>query len=367
MRKIRCFVELNLERKLNLLIEKKVTVSDIEKNGNSISFVVSYSSYSVVKEFFKNDKSFYCEDIGIEKIFSFFKCRFCCFLGFFLFLIVTNVSSFTLLNYKIEGTKTLETGQIIDILQENGYNIFSFTPRLNSSSISSILMASFSEISFASCVIKGNTLYVSIQETINDSQELFAPLYANSFAVVTQAKIEQGTLAVKVGDVVKKGDVLVYPYEVVDGEKKFVVPKAQIKGKCYIKGEVEYNTNQKILERTGNVFSLKQIDFLGINVKFKNDETFAYIKNGDYDVVKKEKTVNFLIPYKEIEFLYYELKPLGEPNYEKDKEELELQSKYLAYEQIKDEFKLESEQLYTEQINGIYYITTYLAVIKSLI
>ena len=257
---------LNTERKVNELIKNGVDVFDLERNDKEITFCVEKKNEEKVKEFFKNEE---CEvfSYGAGNILFFLKNRIGIVIGSVIFVILIALFSNLLMNIEVEGNNFVQTKQIIDILEQNGYNKLDFTSTIDVNDIENCLINSIPEISFASAMKRGNTLIIKVRENSQEQKENFSPLYAEFSGVISSIKIMNGTPLVSVGDVVKKGQVLVLPYEIISGNQVSVTPKAEIGAKVFIKGQVQYDISKKIIGRTG--FSHSWI-FLSCSLPPKN-------------------------------------------------------------------------------------------------
>src|SRR5699024_8221798 len=85
-----------------------------------------------------------------------------------------------------------------------------------------------------------------------EMQGSFQPIVSDYDGMITHINLIQGTPNVKVGDIVQKGDVLVYPY-VADGEGQVmpVLPRAEIKADVWLSENEVFYEYQIKQERTG--------------------------------------------------------------------------------------------------------------------
>lgn len=370
MRTIRFTVKpLNAERKLNALHSRGIQTYDIEKGEHSLSFSVDKKHEQQVKEILQHESNdMQTKTIGLESFLQFMRNRIGLIVGlcisFLLILIFSNV----LLVYDIKGLNRVEKSEIIDLLKENGYNIGSLSFSLNVEDIEPLILSHFPDISFASALVVGNTLVLHIKEKDYDEETdttLFSPIYAEFTGVISEMKVQQGTPLVKVGDIVKKGQMLIAPY-VLDGDKSIPVQaKGEVYARTYIKGQVVYDTNKPLQGRTGNVYIKRTMNILGMNVPCsqQGDES---ILQSTYEVETITQTMNGIVPIIMQDTIYYEIGDIGEANYERDRVALEKESLYKAYENIKSNFEIVSQNTQTIEIDGVYHITTYLEVRKNI-
>jgi len=170
----------------------------------------------------------------------------------------------------------------------------------------------------------------------------------------------------KEGDIVKKGDILVYPYIIdASGNQKPIIALAEINAKVSFEGRVEFNENQLKYTKTGKSTTIKYYSIFGFEFKLSKTQN----KYDNYELSKQEYYVfkNNLVPIKVISYTYYQTK--GEEvkvDFESVKDEQIELSKSLAYKQINNQ-PITNEQTLITQNGNIYYVITYLTTIQSIV
>lgn len=133
---------------------------------------------------------------------------------------------------------------------------------ISSKKIQQSLLENFEEISSASVAIVGQSLVININEAIipEEMQTENQAIKSNFDGLITDINIVQGTLAVDVGDIVKKGDVLVYPY-IIDsqGQQREVVPKAEIWADIWISASETHYDYLISTTRTGKELAISEV------------------------------------------------------------------------------------------------------------
>lgn len=165
----------------------------------------------------------------------------------------------------------------------------------------------FKEVSSISIAIVGQSLLVNINEAVLP-QEMggqFAPIISCENAQITDIKLIQGTLNCKIGDIVQKGDILVYPY-VVDsqGEKRDVKPEAEIFADVWISETTIHYDYSLQKERTGEKIVLSEV-LLFDKVVYENKKDINFT---EYEIEENEEflTKNLLLPLKIRKKICYE-------------------------------------------------------------
>ena len=232
------------------------------------------------------------------------------------------VASNYVLNIKILGNESRSSQDIIAVLNENGVNIFNPLNLKTNENIEQIILDNFSEVSMVSVIKKGNTILINIKERLlNDEYEQVGKhtsLIATNDGIITDIQLIQGTLLVKIGDIVRTGDYLVAPY-VIDssGNKISIEPKANIYADVWLSGESEHYDVKKITEKTGNQITERAVVFLNqivytnkIELPFKEYEmeiTERYLSKSiipiKYKTIKYYETTTYFFeqPFSEVE------------------------------------------------------------------
>ena len=216
-------------------------------------------------------------------------------------------------------------------------------------------------ISLVSIITKGNSLVVNLQEkVINDEYQNvgnFTPLKASASGRVKSIKLIQGTLCVKVGDIVKEGDILVEPY-IIDssGNKKSVKAEAEITAEIWCEGRVTHYDYAIKTVKTGNRIFKDDVYFLGLPVYISKTE----VPYSEYEV--STKIINLsttLLPVKIYRSIIEETKTVEEniPFEEVRKSVIE-QAKSLALEKAKNNSVIEEYHTVTSNagINTVSYV-----------
>ena len=159
-------------------------------------------------------------------------------------------------------------------MKQNGFEKINKKSDIDTSKFEKDLSSNLKNVSLVSIIIKGNTLVVSIKEKVQNSEyenkDNFAPIVSDFDGILTKVQLVQGTLNKKVGDIIKKGDVLVFPYIVdASGNQRQVEPKAEIYAKVYITQKASFYDVEMIAKRTGK--SMIKTDIFAFGLKIFSD------------------------------------------------------------------------------------------------
>ncbi len=210
--------------------------------------------------------------------------------------------------WKIEvwGTEDVESSEIIDFANKNLNSRFRFS--IDTENLEIKLKDNFDQISSVSVAIVGQSLIINLNEaTMPDEMEgEYQPIISEFDGMITQITLIQGTLNVKVGDIVQKGDILVYPY-IIDsqGAQREVNPKATIMADIWHTASIHHYYYYIETKRTGRKIVNSEVLLLGLSIyQNKNDINFEQYETEEYI---ENLTHNLIIPFKLKKTIFYEV------------------------------------------------------------
>lgn len=337
----------NLERTLNNLCNKNIEFMSIEKtNSKEAKIEISPLYENEVENFFKSKNIKITEKKynGILKIQKFLLARFGILIGLFFVFCFFIIASNYVWNIEIFGNETHSANEIITVLNQNGVNLYDALNKKSNSEIEQIIFDNFNEVSMVSVVKKGTTIIINIKECLQNEDNIneFSALVANNDGIITNIELIQGTLLVKVGDIVRAGQELVAPYIINSlGQQVPMEPKADIYADVWLSGESVHYDMQNIVERTGKKVVERRIEFLGKEI-FSNEFHIPYEK---YEIEKIETYLTeTLIPIKYQLINYYEvIYQIVEQRFDEVKTEKINEAKNLARIRVKEGEEIKSE------------------------
>ena len=194
----------------------------------------------------------------------------------------------------------------------------------------------------------------------------FQPIISEYDGMITAINLVQGTLNVKVGDIVQKGEVLVYPY-VSDGEGEVmpVLPRAEIKADVWLSENEVFYEYQIKEERTGRKIDCWTITLFGLEIysnlsdnifeNYESEETSSYL------------TQNNLLPFIYNKITFYETKTIEIiRNFEQEKNEVFEKLRQKTLISVAENEIIKDEMVSVKQGGGVYYITLTLTVEKDI-
>lgn len=206
--------------------------------------------------------------------------------------------------YEILGEENISKTEVVSFIKDN------FTKnkyKLNTKSVEGALYEEYEEISFVSVIVRGQTLIVNIKEKLLPEEIYgdFKPIISEYDGKVTGINLISGTMAVKTGDYIKAGDVLVYPYYNDAGTIKKVMANAEITMEIYHTSSITHFEDRIELVRTGR-------SSVNTEVLLFNLPIYSNIYEMDYKLYETETNEqnlisNNILPLKLKRTTYYEL------------------------------------------------------------
>ena len=212
---------------------------------------------------------FVCKRCGLPQLLSRYGRRVGIWTGALAAAVLVYASSQVVWDIRITGNETLDAREIRSMLSESGLEIGTYLRGFDNDLVETKLLLSHREISWISINIKGTTANVEIQETVRgDSGETNAAnLVAARDGQIERVEAYDGSVCVKVGDVVREGEVLVSG--LYDGVGSLRTTRAR--GKIYARTvreffvEIPLESTEKVY--TGREWSEKYINFFSNRIK----------------------------------------------------------------------------------------------------
>lgn len=288
----------NKERFLNLCRKNGVKLWNIKNSGNNVQLCIYSRDIDVLHNISsKTGCRFKVLNIlGLPCFFQKYFNRFLYMAGimFFIFSIKFLTSYIWIIN--IEGSINIPDSEILHICSQNGLYTGASKRDIDGKAIAEALKSKFDSISWINCTTDGVRATIKLAEA-TDSKPVITPqtptdIIADKDCVITDITIRSGMPAVRIGDSIVKGDLLVSGTLVPVGfeenrEPSFVHSSAEIRGKVketkQIKIPLQY-TEKRYTGKTTDSYSLDifgkkfSLNFLNKEPAFKNYDTTESIR-----------------------------------------------------------------------------------------
>lgn len=307
---------LNIDRLLNRLAAAGIVMSDVRRVSHRVvTFTVT--DKTLKKLFSAVDPLWYNINIISKKslknsLINFWKNR--PGLGAGLILAIVMIAAFNMFiwDIRITGNEQIQDKTVIQTLENLGIKKGVLIGAIDRKQLAQNLSSQLEQASLVSVEIKGITLIINIKERIikpEDNQEKTSDEIISAYdCVITKIALLNGTSLVKVGDIVKKGELLAGAYEeYYEGSQKVrktVRAEGEFWGKVWFTHTRLYSTDGVQYVRSGQKKTKVHWEIFGL----KNTKTFEPDFNF-YAYETSQKNINFLLPIKIYKTDYYELKP----------------------------------------------------------
>lgn len=205
--------------------------------------------------------------------------------------------------------------QVTQILSESGIREGKLLGALDAEAVGKRLLA-LDGVAYAGVERHGSHVTVLIKKELKSS-ELFeiegSTVRATRTATVTRVVVEGGTAAVKYGDVVRSGDVLIEGYTLYGDQKIPVEAKGRVYGTTLLKAEVFF-PDIVLKKQYGAVKRIEKIAFFGRTPKTP-DSPFER-----YELKVTKSDFGFLLPMECFAFEFVEIKATEQSENRQDDE-----------------------------------------------
>ena len=236
----------------------------------------------------------------------------------FLFLLIpialmVFTSSTYIWNIEIVGAENIDINELLTQLSEEGVSIGKRKSSVESKNVINSIRLKRSDIAWLSIDMKGTNVIVTLVEAEEKPEIIDKDEYCNIVAaeqgLITKITADTGTAQAKVGDIVKKGDVLIGGY--MQGkytDTRYVHAKGEVKAKVWYTKKTNSGLTREISKETGvseNKYSININNF-----KINLYKTLPNFEN--YDTIIETNKIklfsNFYLPIEITKTTYVEKK-----------------------------------------------------------
>ena len=190
---------------------------------------------------------------------------------------------------RVEGNSSLTTAVVVESLNDAGFGIGTLWSKINKSNVENAVLQQNSNLSWININRRGTVAYVSVIEKDVIEGEItekvgFSNIVAKEDCVIEEITVKRGTPMVKIGDSVRKGEILIAG--VIDGDKGgFCYAEGYISGRVY--DSVEVKIERKNVKKTLLNQKLYSIDIKLFNFFINIFKLYGNLTT-EYDIINNE-------------------------------------------------------------------------------
>lgn len=279
---------------LNFLAEKSITVWNIRRDGDSIYLFMSLSSYKKIRELrrgFRHKVGIsHTAFFGFPKKISFINRRKSLVIGFAFFCSVLFAMSQFVWEIEIIGNDTIAEKDIVSAYTQLGVYVGMPASQLDSYSLRDRLPLLVKKVSWSSFNLEGCKLTVNItevSETDKDNKNSYSNIVAATDGIIRHITVSSGNKCVDVGDVVRKGDVLISGAP-ENNAQKFTYSEGNIYAEITRNITFRLPKVITVADKTGKKTTRSLLDFFGFRIPLYLDSVHF-----ESEIRDKHSTVTF--------------------------------------------------------------------------
>ena len=213
--------------------------------------------------------------------------------GIFISLLISIFLSGLVWDIRIEGNESVPSSKIIYQLSQCGFEIGDSWRRTDKSEIESSFLMASDEISWININRRGTVAYVKViegkrQDNIDSDNPIkYANIVADCDCVVEEITVHKGTAAVKAGDAVKKGDILISGVLPIEAGGGFCHAEGSVIGRISDTVSVNVDREYTFTQKTGT--KLYSFDINLFNFRINIFKLYGNLTN-ECDIIEKTKS-----------------------------------------------------------------------------
>lgn len=288
--------------------------------------------------------------------------RFGILIGIGIGVLLNIFASFFVWNVMLYGQEEYSE-TVSSVLTQNGVGQGSCKFNIQATTVEQMLYDNVPEISLVNVSFRGCSMIVNYTiRTQSDTDEIVSKnILAKSDGVIASILVTSGTAMIKVGEFVRKGQMLIAGYEVVEEQQVECNAKGQVYAYSWISATVEFPLEKIEWVRTGNYVE---------NVEVSLFDSVLYTKTAENTFAKSEseQRVEYMfqssaVPIKVTRTLIYELEARTiSQSFEDNYTKIQAQAHLLAWEQIEGDEDILDEKTEVNFVSNIWFVTHYIKI-----
>ena len=320
MKKLNTYYEIKIpsnikNRAMSLILEHHLTYKKSKLTKNFLVLLTNKRQKNQICSFLEIHKlTVEVEEIqGLLSLLCPLKGRIGLYIGVLFLFIALFFSQRVVWRIDIIGNTSVSKEEIIKELESAGLNLGTYIPNIDYDILHNKVLLNSEALAWLSVNINGNVANVVVKEkekTSEAKEKLYTNIVAKSDGYIDSIVVMCGKKEVKIGDVVKKGDILISG---ITDSQALGVKYEHASGvvKAYVNKEINIKIPLKTTEKvyTGNVIKQYNYKIYNFPLKFLSKYSNLY---GFYDTIEKKEMMSLLgvsdIPLEIVTTAYYEYK-----------------------------------------------------------
>ena len=348
--------ELNLANiKLKKVERPEVTelvIVTSTRDSSKVIAILKQRCYTILEQ--QNNNSF--------NLIKSFTTRIGILIGIGVGVLLNLFASFFVWNVVLYGQDEY-TQEVSNVLSQNGIGHGCWKFSINDTSVEQILYENIPELSLVDVSFRGCSMIVNytIRTQSNEEDNITANILAKEDGIIASILVTSGTAMVKVGDIVRTGQVLISGYELVNEEQVKCNAKGQVYAYSWKSATVEFPLEKIEWVRTGNYVENIQTTLFGSTLYTKTTEN-TFTKS------ESEQNTEYMfpssaIPLKIVRTKIYELESVTiTQSFEDNVTKLQAQARLLVWEQIEGDEDILNEKTEVNFVSNIWFVTHYIKI-----
>lgn len=259
------------ERLLNLATREGITIWGMKRKGGKLSACVSARLYPMLSRLGRRagvkirlDKKF-----GLPFRVNKYRNRPGLLVGALLFVVTLYAMSFFLWNVEISGQVKLSEEEIRTHLTELNIKPGAYRGRMDPQTLANRLMTEMPELSWAAVNIVGSNAFVEVREMETGTEKIPVDKPCNMKAardgIILSVEATAGFTAVKVGEAVTQGNVLISGvWEDDQGNSMLIHSTGKVMAQTFRTERLEYPIKQELYIAAGDPVVRRRLDLFGL-------------------------------------------------------------------------------------------------------
>lgn len=288
---------------INLCVINKIKVYNLSIDDEYCVFYIKKNQKLILENILNSYKKEYAviKDNSIGSLIKKNIVRYGIYVGVIIATTLLTIWSLTITDIKIEGNELIDDGKIISTI-ESKYKLPTFKSNIDAKILLRDVI-SIDGVSNASISIKGNVILIKILEELKNPNIIDytqkSDLISKYDAIITSVNTYSGQAEVKVGDSVKKGDVLIsHQKTLADGTILESKAMGDVYGRVWITKQLVCTPTIIEKVRTGN----KKIYFISDEKKFNGAVDYS-----NYEIEISDFYSPSIFPCKMKKIVVYEI------------------------------------------------------------